>query len=167
MALARSQGKKVLLLAGREICPNTIYMRDTICESESPAIRSLIQANYIPWYCDVGNSTEHYSYTGGLGGYTLPLICCIDPDDSDNYLDRTTSVQSADAFHTRLRSHISLIAGDIDGNGAVELRDIILALQVCADLSILSEIHLEADVNNDDRIGMEEAIHDAAYLISH
>lgn len=264
MALARSQGKMVLLMAGSESSTSTSYMRDTVCESIAPPIKPLIQQHYVPWYCDTNTSSEHYSYTGGLGGYTLPLICCIDPDDSDNYLSRSTEREDTEAFYNRLQSHIpqaeailsvtpslrevsavsgttsfqvtntgtgtmdwsasgdenwfsfspasgtgdstiwlsyaantgvtrtghltisaansqnspvqvdirqasgtGQIAGDIDGNGAVELRDIILALQVCADLSILSDIHPEADVNNDDRIGMEEAIHDAAYLISH
>ncbi|RLC01267.1 MAG: hypothetical protein DRI57_31325 [Deltaproteobacteria bacterium] len=49
--------------------------------------------------------------------------------------------------------------GDIDGSGgAIDLKDAILALKVCAGLSP-SGIRKEADINNDTRIGVEEAVY--------
>lgn len=81
-------------------------MRFTVCELQSPPIKSLIEQNYVPWYSHVDNSAEWFPYASGLGGFTLPLICVIDPADPDNYLDRTTGVQDPDDFHARLQSHV-------------------------------------------------------------
>ncbi len=82
-------------------------MRFTVCEQVSPAIKSLIEEHYIPWYCDVDNSTEWYAYASGLGPFTLPMICIIDPADNSVYIDRTTSVQYADDFYTRLQPRVA------------------------------------------------------------
>jgi len=48
--------------------------------------------------------------------------------------------------------------GDIDGNGSVELRDAILALQVVSGLAS-PDVVPAADVNDDGRIGLAEAIY--------
>lgn len=80
-------------------------MKFTVCEQTSPPIKSLIEQDYIPWYSNVDNSTEWYTYASGLGSFTLPLICIIDPNDSNNYLNRTTGVQNANDFYARLLSH--------------------------------------------------------------
>lgn len=108
IAAAKLEGKKILMVAGRETCGYTRYMRYTVCETTSPQVRCLIEQNFIPWYVDVDSSSEHYPYTDGLTEWTLPLICTIDPDDSENYLDRTTATQSPEEFYARLRS----IAGE-------------------------------------------------------
>lgn len=102
LARASSEGKLVLLLAGRESCGNTRNMRDTVCEMTSPAIRPLIDSKYVPWFCDVDSSTEWQSYASGLGSFTLPLIACINPSSPSTYIDRTTSVQNPNTFHSRL-----------------------------------------------------------------
>jgi parallel beta-helix repeat protein len=52
-----------------------------------------------------------------------------------------------------------IIPGDIDYSETIDLRDAILALQVCIGIAPTSAIHKEADVNGDNRIGLEEAIH--------
>jgi parallel beta-helix repeat protein len=52
-----------------------------------------------------------------------------------------------------------IIPGDIDYGETIDLRDAILALQVCIGLASTSAIHKEADVNGDNKIGLEEAIH--------
>jgi putative cofactor-binding repeat protein len=49
--------------------------------------------------------------------------------------------------------------GDIDGSLAVDLTDAILALQVMAGIQPSATIFLEADVNYDGRVGLEEAIY--------
>jgi thioredoxin-related protein len=103
--LATNEGKKILLLAGRDTCGNTRYMQKTVCEKTSPNIKQRIQANFIPWYCDVDSNTEYRTYTDGLGGFTLPLICIINPLDSDNYIDRTTATQTAEDFLVRLQEN--------------------------------------------------------------
>jgi hypothetical protein len=113
VSTARSQGKYILLLAGREICGNCNYMRYTVCESVSPAVRDLIEESFVPWFCDVDASTEWGIYSYGLGNFTLPLICVIDPNDPDKYLDRTTAIQGVEEFHTRLLQYPPL---DTDGD---------------------------------------------------
>ena len=107
VSLALSQGKHVLLLAGRETCGNCQYMKYTVCESISPPIRDLIDESYVPWFCNVDSSTEWYTYASGLGKFILPMICIIDPNDEDNYLDRTTGVQDTQVFYERLLQYIS------------------------------------------------------------
>jgi hypothetical protein len=102
VSMATAQGKHVLLFAGRETCSNCQYMKYTACESTSPAIKDLIENSFVPWFSDVDNSTDWYDYADGLGGFSLPLICVIDPNDSDNYLDRTTGVQDLQVFYSRL-----------------------------------------------------------------
>ena len=52
--------------------------------------------------------------------------------------------------------------GDIDNDGAVDLKDAILAIQICSGFSpadVYEEAYKVADVNEDGRIGTEEAIY--------
>ena len=82
-------------------------MRLTVCEKISPPIKNFIEENYIPWYSRTNETSEWHQYASGLGSFTLPLICVIDPHNSGAYLDRTTGVQPVDDFYTRLQSHIT------------------------------------------------------------
>ena len=94
VALAKSQGKKILLIAGRDPgCSVTVWTKYTAAESVSPPIKSLIEQHFIPWFCDIDASDEADSYATGMGRYNLPLICVIDPNSSSTYLDRTTGAQ--------------------------------------------------------------------------
>lgn len=93
VSMAKEQGKYILLFVGREICPNCEYMINTVFESTSPPIKTLIEKEYILWYSHVDTSQEWIVYASGLGNFTLPLMCIIDPNDSDTYLDRTTGIQ--------------------------------------------------------------------------
>jgi len=52
-----------------------------------------------------------------------------------------------------------ILAGDINNDGSVNLKDAVLSLQPMALIDISGDLHLEADVNGDSRIGLEEAIH--------
>lgn len=79
-------------------------MKNTVCET--PSVRQVIDANYVRWYCPVDSSTEWYPYATGLGSFTLPLLCIIDPGDSNKYLDRSTATQSVSVFQNRLSSHL-------------------------------------------------------------
>ena len=114
VSIAKSQGKYILLLAGREFCGNCQYMKYTACESISPPIKDLIEHSFVPWFCNVDSSIEWDVYAYGLGSFYLPLICVIDPNDQDNYLDRTTGIQNLQTFHTRLMQYSTL---DTDGDG--------------------------------------------------
>ncbi len=60
---------------------------------------------------------------------------------------------------------ITLDPGDIAGNGAIDLTDVILALQVLSGFDTGNmKIYSSADVNGDNRIGVEEAIYDMNYI---
>ncbi len=49
------------------------------------------------------------------------------------------------------------LIGDVDDSGDVDLKDAIIALQVCAGKSALP-LNLNADVNSDEHLGIEEAV---------
>ena len=103
VSAAKSQGKLVLLLAGREdTCGNCQNMLTNVCESLSPPVEALIQDRYVPWYSEVDSNADWQPYASGLGSFTLPLICCIDPNTTNQYLDRTTNIQMAQDFYDRL-----------------------------------------------------------------
>ena len=50
-------------------------------------------------------------------------------------------------------------AGDVNGINGVDLSDAVLALQILARIEPSSNVITEADVNNDDKIGLEEVIY--------
>ncbi len=54
--------------------------------------------------------------------------------------------------------------GDVNGDETVDLRDAILALQVCVKMSSAAA-YKEADINGDGKIGLEEVIHIFAELM--
>ena len=50
--------------------------------------------------------------------------------------------------------------GDVNGNGGSDLADAVLALKICAGISVVSSaVSLDSDVNGDKRIGLEEAVY--------
>ena len=49
--------------------------------------------------------------------------------------------------------------GDMNGNGVIDLADAILALRVLAGIPVTDTINLNADVNSDKKIGIEEVIY--------
>ncbi len=49
------------------------------------------------------------------------------------------------------------IPGDVDGSGSTDLKDVIIALQVCSGFT--PDVDTDADVNGDGRIGLEEAVY--------
>lgn len=51
------------------------------------------------------------------------------------------------------------IAGDIDNSETIDLTDLILALRLCTDLPVSSAVYTAADVNEDGKIGLEEAVY--------
>jgi len=123
-------------------------MKLTVCELTSPPIKRLIEQHYIPWYCDVDISTEwYYPYAYGLGSVPLPFISIIDPADSGNFLDRTTGLQDANDFYARLLLYIDY-----------ELSDVIAILQIISGMNPDPADLFDFDINDDERIGLEEVI---------
>ncbi|CAK0780146.1 hypothetical protein CCP4SC76_7230010 [Gammaproteobacteria bacterium] len=107
LTLASQQKKWVILVAGRDTCLNTTYMRNTVFQQES--IKNLIDQNFVLWYSNVDNSGEFWPYASGLGGYTLPLICSIDPNKPKFCIDRTTSLQTIPNTLDRLQKLVQQV----------------------------------------------------------
>jgi len=51
------------------------------------------------------------------------------------------------------------VAGDVNNDCKVDLKDTVLALRIVAGISVTDTINLNADVNGDKKIGMEEVIY--------
>jgi hypothetical protein len=107
ISAAQAQGKMILLLAGRDNCAYCQRMKGTICELESPPIETILSQSYVAWYCRLDESSDWRLYTNGLGNFTLPLICVIDPNRPTTHLDRSTGVQEQKAFYERLQGFIT------------------------------------------------------------
>jgi len=63
------------------------------------------------------------------------------------------------AFFIFSVSAVHAFMGDINDDGAIDLKDAILAIQICSGFSPEEKVYKEADVNGDDRIGTEEAVY--------
>ena len=86
---AEALGKRVLMVCGRDSCPNTTYVRLTACENDS--VKPILTSDYVLWYCDCDKQISDYAdYEQGLGGYTLPLVCIINPETANKYIARRT-----------------------------------------------------------------------------
>jgi len=101
---AQILGKRVLMVCGRDSCPNTTYVRLTACESD--VAKSILSSEYVLWYCDCDKQgSDYYDYADGLGSYTLPLICIVNPESRSKYVGRRTGFTSADELAEFLTSH--------------------------------------------------------------
>lgn len=102
LALAQTNSQKILLMAGRAECAECDYMHNVVCESADPAIKALIESEYVPWFCNIDSSDDWRPYAEGLSSFPLPLICTIHPTNSATYMDRSASIQSPKTFYARL-----------------------------------------------------------------
>ena len=50
------------------------------------------------------------------------------------------------------------IAGDVNGDGLVDLKDAVIGLQVCAGITPTDALYLSGDVNGDGIVGVPEAV---------
>jgi hypothetical protein len=106
MAIAQREERIILLIAGQTSCGNTTYVLNTVIQSIWPEIKGLLREHFIVWYCEVDSSTEWHPYASGLGSFPLPLICLIDPVHGDEYLDRSTGIQTPEEFYARIREMV-------------------------------------------------------------
>ena len=110
-AAAQASGKRILLVSGRDTCSNTRYTRFTACEDET--VHDLLRDGYVLWYNDCDNlGSETWAYASGLGSYTLPLVCVLEPDASTNWLSRTTGLRTAAQLREALDDVVLFDAGD-------------------------------------------------------
>ena len=92
------------------------------------------------WEADHGLNPQADDAHGDLDGDTFgnlfEFLAGTDPDDSNS----------------------KPLRGDINLDGAVDLADVISALQVLTGTEPISRVYKEMDVNGDGRIGLEEVI---------
>ena len=102
-AAARLADRRILLVMGREECWNT---QSTLFSSvPSSTVRPLLDAGYVIWYSNCDRQTDAYRYSMGLGSYTLPLVCIIDPLHMSTYVARVTGYQGADDLKAFLEAN--------------------------------------------------------------
>lgn len=102
----------------------------------------------------------------GTGGLLNPINfevgsgpIAVAPADfnGDGFTD--LAVANAGSSDVSILINHMTVAGDLDGSGTVNLGDLLLVLQLLEGVVHESEITIEADVNRDGKIGMEEAIY--------
>lgn len=52
-----------------------------------------------------------------------------------------------------------ILAGDINGDSAIDLTDVIIGLKVASGETVVQPINKSSDINSNNRIGMEEVIY--------
>ena len=79
-AAAKEQGKKIFLISGRETCGNTLFTRDTSCETAG--VKRRLLDGFVCWFsnCDTQSAESSRYFSGFSVGYTLPFIAVIDAD---------------------------------------------------------------------------------------
>ncbi|MBO7721797.1 MAG: InlB B-repeat-containing protein [Kiritimatiellae bacterium] len=114
---ALKAGKPIFMLSGRESCYNTTTTRDRSCES-SQARAAL--GKYILWFCNCDEQRDELRpYADGLGGFTLPLTCVINPYDPEDYAVRETGLLQSSEVVSLLRKGSKKVFRKVtfDGNG--------------------------------------------------
>ena len=119
LSRAKSEGKKVFLLSGRDSCWNTQTTKNESCEVYE--VKNILYGNYVCWYnnCDTQWDDSEKFFEGQDVGGTLPFILIIDPEsetvlaaeggfhDSDDLLDMLRSVEVPIAYTMRLHRNYS------------------------------------------------------------
>lgn len=109
------------------------------------------QGFYIPYE----TNTTHFSHVIAFDSYSDNIWNSWDLGHHTN-VGRNDSVRVAIA-------EFSLVSdsdqGDVNGDGSVNLQDVIITLQVVAGMDISGNIFVESDVSDDQKIGLEESIY--------
>lgn len=79
---------------------------------------------------------------------------------SDSVNKVTVSVLAATASGFQVAIQLGdLLAGDVDASGVVDLKDVIILLQIVAGLTPTGTVALSTDVNSDGQLGLVEAVY--------
>ena len=94
---AKMERKRILLVSGRDSCGNTEYLKKVVLENAS--VKRKVFDDFVVWFndCDA-KGFEVWRYSAGLGAYTLPLVCAIDPYDAENFIERRTGFMGSEEF---------------------------------------------------------------------
>lgn len=113
-------------------------------------------------YLTTAGAIRVYRPTGSL----IETIAVADPtnvcfggsDGQTLYITAKTAVYSV-PMRVKGVSAFTTAAGDINGDGSVDLQDAISGLQVMSRMTPAAVINTKSDVNGDARIGMEEVVY--------
>ena len=87
LAAAKSSGKLILMICGRETCGNTIGTRDYTCED--PEVRAALDG-YVTWFCNCDTQRDDFwNYVSDTVSFALPLVCVINPSVPNKYVGRS------------------------------------------------------------------------------
>lgn len=78
--------------------------------------------------------------------------------DSANKISISVLAATATSFQVFIQLGDPIL-GDVDSSGSVDLKDVIILLQIASGAMPAGSITINTDVNNDEKIGIEEAIH--------
>ncbi len=115
---------------------------------------------------DNSNNEEHFviEHRTGNGSFTQIAQTAANASSYDTQIDNSVTnyyrVYAKNSAGSSGYSNVALftIPGDVDGSGTVNLSDAIVGLQVMDSISYQGKIHIESDVNNDDKVGLPESI---------
>ncbi len=63
------------------------------------------------------------------------------------------------ALNVSLAMLLPVIPGDVDNSGKIDLRDVILTLQICTNGILAHSVYIESDMDNNGKINLAEAIY--------
>jgi len=117
------------------------------------------------------DSGEYYAITSDSGGYAVPIKV---PGDyqvlfSGNRLTEMSFIVTVQDESVLLDYKVGKMDmfGDIDNNAKIEMTDAIIGLRVISGYPPLSGINLDADINNDNQVGMVEVLYILKILASY
>jgi hypothetical protein len=97
IARAKAEGKMILTEFGRPTCSDCLAMR-TRFNLLSPALKQWILASCVLWESDIDLSSEYVPYASGLGAFSLPLMCFVDPAKPGAFTARYNGLIGAPTF---------------------------------------------------------------------
>ena len=103
-------------------------------------------------------SSDVFSGGGGvIGSSSYKILSSTGQPSPIGKSSSTNYINYAGFWHPILLEVTEAIKGDVNGDGLIDLMDSVLALQVMVGMKP-SNVHQRADLNGDDKIGLEEAI---------
>ena len=107
-AKAKSEGKNVFLISGRDTCPNTMGTRNYSCED--PSVKRHLLQHYVCWYNVIDTQSEESDkyFDGYDVGLTLPFIAIIDANK-----DETLAAEGGYHSVTDLRVMLGRVAKEV------------------------------------------------------
>ena len=97
----------------------------------------------------LGNTVQTSAVFKGQHGHTYGFFSIA--KDNVGYTEASKSQPDA-------QTEVVLVDGDVNGDGKVDLADLILVLAIVGDIEPPAAVYLEYDINKDGKIGIEEAI---------